>query len=416
MSQQPSKRLFLLRHGRTEWNHTRRAQGQADVPLDEVGHAQAQAAAPRLALVGAVAAVVLRPRPGPPDRRPRRRRDRAEGRGGPAAAGVLRRRARGHDVGRGGRASSRRWPTASRSASGWPASPGAETDDDVRARIVPAVEDCLAALAWGETGIAVSHGAALKLALGGLLGWDEQAVRSLGVLDNCHWATVAGAGGGPAAAAARLRGGRFRIRDHHWLRFPGCLGPGGRPPGTKRRGCGAAGSAPPWHGGGQGFESPQLHRTQRRAVLTDRPSSVFARPFEPTWFEPTPGAGSRVTRTYWDESDPVDRWGTSVLRRILLPACVAVFSGALVAVPAAQGATDGLQKRPGLGPPGAGDQRHGRLELQHHRRRHQPEQPERHQQRGSPAGGQAGHQRHRQRRPSRRHRAAGGLPVAGPRT
>src|SRR6266568_7976172 len=26
------------------------------------------------------------------------------------------------------------------------------------------------------------------------------------------------------------------------------------------RGCSAAGSAPPWHGGGQGFESPQLHR------------------------------------------------------------------------------------------------------------------------------------------------------------
>ena len=26
------------------------------------------------------------------------------------------------------------------------------------------------------------------------------------------------------------------------------------------RGCSAAGSAPPWHGGGQGFESPQLHQ------------------------------------------------------------------------------------------------------------------------------------------------------------
>ena len=27
----------------------------------------------------------------------------------------------------------------------------------------------------------------------------------------------------------------------------------------KTRGCGAAGSAPAWHAGGQGFESPQLH-------------------------------------------------------------------------------------------------------------------------------------------------------------
>ena len=33
---------------------------------------------------------------------------------------------------------------------------------------------------------------------------------------------------------------------------------------TKIRGCGAAGSAPAWHAGGQGFESPQLHRIIRR--------------------------------------------------------------------------------------------------------------------------------------------------------
>ena len=32
----------------------------------------------------------------------------------------------------------------------------------------------------------------------------------------------------------------------------------------KIRGCGAAGSAPAWHAGGQGFESPQLHRIIRR--------------------------------------------------------------------------------------------------------------------------------------------------------
>ncbi len=37
------------------------------------------------------------------------------------------------------------------------------------------------------------------------------------------------------------------------------------------RGCGAVGSALPWHGRGQGFESPQLHRTK------DRPPGRFAR-------------------------------------------------------------------------------------------------------------------------------------------
>lgn len=39
------RRLVLWRHGRTEWNATKRFQGQSDTPLDEVGHAQAERAA-----------------------------------------------------------------------------------------------------------------------------------------------------------------------------------------------------------------------------------------------------------------------------------------------------------------------------------------------------------------------------------
>jgi probable phosphoglycerate mutase len=42
-------RLILWRHGRTDWNHTHRSQGQLDSELDEVGLAQAAAAAPVLA-------------------------------------------------------------------------------------------------------------------------------------------------------------------------------------------------------------------------------------------------------------------------------------------------------------------------------------------------------------------------------
>jgi broad specificity phosphatase PhoE len=42
-------RIIIWRHGRTEWNVVARFQGQADVPLDEVGYAQAARAAEVLA-------------------------------------------------------------------------------------------------------------------------------------------------------------------------------------------------------------------------------------------------------------------------------------------------------------------------------------------------------------------------------
>jgi probable phosphoglycerate mutase len=42
-------RIIIWRHGRTEWNLVARFQGQADIPLDEVGYAQAARAAEVLA-------------------------------------------------------------------------------------------------------------------------------------------------------------------------------------------------------------------------------------------------------------------------------------------------------------------------------------------------------------------------------
>lgn len=53
----PSTRLLVLRHGQSEWNAQGRWQGHADVPLDDVGRAQADEAAQRVAALGAFAAV-----------------------------------------------------------------------------------------------------------------------------------------------------------------------------------------------------------------------------------------------------------------------------------------------------------------------------------------------------------------------
>ena len=48
-------RLILIRHGETEWNATLRYMGQAAVPLNDTGRAQARAAAERLRRYAAVA-------------------------------------------------------------------------------------------------------------------------------------------------------------------------------------------------------------------------------------------------------------------------------------------------------------------------------------------------------------------------
>ena len=182
-------RLILLRHGRTEWNHVRRAQGHADVPLDDVGRSQAKAAAAVLAGLepsriwssdlarAAETAGYLAEACGLAVETDRRLRE----------FGV------GERQGLTWEESVRRFP--------WIADgvglgerlagvPGAESDADVEARIVPAVGECAAALAPGETGVVVTHGAAMKVALAGLLGWEESVVRTLSVVDNCHWASV----------------------------------------------------------------------------------------------------------------------------------------------------------------------------------------------------------------------------------
>ena len=43
-------RLILVRHGQTDWNTEYRAQGQKDIPLNDIGLAQAGAIAQALSL------------------------------------------------------------------------------------------------------------------------------------------------------------------------------------------------------------------------------------------------------------------------------------------------------------------------------------------------------------------------------
>ncbi len=184
-----TRRLILFRHGRTAWNDEGRAQGHADVPLDDLGREQARSAASYVASLG-VASIWTSDLA--------RARETAEILG--AAAGVAVKpddRLREYDVGE------RQGLTVAETAERFPGVgadwemgnppagvPGSETYHDVAGRIVPACREALAALEPGETGLVVSHGACLKVAVAGLLGWSSDQAATLRGLDNCHLAVV----------------------------------------------------------------------------------------------------------------------------------------------------------------------------------------------------------------------------------
>jgi probable phosphoglycerate mutase len=184
-----SRRLLLLRHGRTAWNDAGRAQGHADIELDATGHVQAELAARHLAdveIAGLWASDLTRAR---------------------QTAGYLAERTglgvdedarlREFDVGE------RQGLTLAEFAARFPEEysawmrgdglvpvKGGEVSEEVEARMVPALRECLDALDHGETGLVVTHGAAMKVAVTGLLQWPLELAASLKAVDNCAWITL----------------------------------------------------------------------------------------------------------------------------------------------------------------------------------------------------------------------------------
>lgn len=183
-----ARRLVLLRHGRTAWNHAKRVQGQTDVELDDVGRAQAVDAAAAMAKLEPTLLW---------SSDLSRARETAEAVG--SAAGlepVYDARLREFDLGE------RQGLTHAEYAAidaaefeqfrrgNYDTAPGAEPTSVVRARMREVLRDLLAALGPGETGIAVSHGAAVRVATGAMLGWPDEQFHTLRGLDNCGWVVL----------------------------------------------------------------------------------------------------------------------------------------------------------------------------------------------------------------------------------
>jgi broad specificity phosphatase PhoE len=184
-----SRRLLLLRHGRTAWNESGRAQGHADVELDATGHAQAQAAARHLGTMSLArlwSSDLVRAR--------RTAGYVAEATGLPVTDDE---RLREFDVGeRQGLALdefAERFPEEYTSwvrGDGLVPVKGGELSEDVERRMVLALGECLGGLDHGETGLVVTHGAAMKVAVAGLLEWPRALAATLKVVDNCAWITL----------------------------------------------------------------------------------------------------------------------------------------------------------------------------------------------------------------------------------
>jgi glucosyl-3-phosphoglycerate phosphatase len=187
------RRLVLWRHGRTEWNKLGIAQGHANVPLDDVGVAQAKRAAPFLATYDPlfVWSSDLA-----------RARQTAEQLAALTDCDVVvDARLREFGVG------VRQGLTFAEFREQFPGLfldpavavneqrpqrrvPGAEDADDVRKRMVEALTAAADALAAGQTGVLVGHGASLRTGLLAFFGVPHELREMLAGMANCAWAVL----------------------------------------------------------------------------------------------------------------------------------------------------------------------------------------------------------------------------------
>jgi probable phosphoglycerate mutase len=212
-----SRRIILLRHGRTAWNAERRFQGQANPPLDDVGLRQAYEVAPLIAALH-------------PDVLLSSDAERAVQTAEPIAAltgldllldARLRERALGHWEGLTRADVQQRYPEE---FAAWIAGKdvsqfgrGGESRADVAARAIRVFEE----LPDVETAVLVSHGATAMALAAAILGLSQN-VHSLGPLANCHWSElVVEYHAAPAAGAAnQVWSGEpgeamWRLRSHN---------------------------------------------------------------------------------------------------------------------------------------------------------------------------------------------------------
>jgi broad specificity phosphatase PhoE len=184
-----SRRVVVVRHGRTAYNHEDRWQGQLDVPLDEVGRHQAALMGPQVGSMDPVAIVSS---------------DLSRALGTAAevtkTTGLtitedqrLREINAGQWQGLTGAEVRARFPGETeriRAGEDIPRGIDGETWSELGERVAAALADFASTLPERGLGVAVTHGAAARAGIGVLLGLPFEHWRILGGLGNCAWAVL----------------------------------------------------------------------------------------------------------------------------------------------------------------------------------------------------------------------------------
>ena len=188
----------MVRHGETDWNHTKLAQGHAEVDLNDAGRAQAEAAAATLAdeRIDAVYSSDLA-------RAVDTARPIADARGVPVVTdAAFREIDQGEWEGLHVDVIKERWPELWGPARHSTARPGGEAPADVRTRALEGIRRIVESHPEGVV-VIVSHGGTIRWLSAEALGYDDERSANIRGLSN----------GGIVTFDARLEDGRVMLEN-----------------------------------------------------------------------------------------------------------------------------------------------------------------------------------------------------------
>jgi probable phosphoglycerate mutase len=183
------RRIVVVRHGRTAYNHEDRWQGQLDIPLDDVGRHQAALMAPEVGSLDPAAII---------SSDLTRARDTAAAIASTTGLSLsfdprLREINAGQWEGLTGSEVRARFPGETeriRAGEDIPRGVDGETWSDLGQRVAAGLTDFAETLPPRGLGVAVTHGAAARAGIGVLLQLPFEHWRILGGMANCAWAVL----------------------------------------------------------------------------------------------------------------------------------------------------------------------------------------------------------------------------------